>query len=72
AWAGEQSDVRWRVGFVVVATFRYTGLRLDELVTLRLDKLDLTAGQLSVIGKGRKHRVVPVMIGNAASVSTFV
>ena len=39
-----------------------SGLRLAELVALDVDdgRLDLAAGEVTVIGKGRKTRVVPV------------
>jgi integrase/recombinase XerC len=37
-----------------------SGLRLAEIVGLRLTDLDLTAGQVRVMGKGRKERIVPV------------
>ena len=44
----------------VLATFRYTGLRLSELIGLRFDQIDLQARRISVVGKGRKPRVVPI------------
>jgi site-specific recombinase XerD len=59
-WAADQDSIRWRVGHVVLATFRYTGLRLTELVTLRLDQVDLSTRRISVIGKGDKPRTVPI------------
>lgn len=36
-----------------------TGLRVSELVSLTLRELDLRAGLVRVVGKGRKQRVVP-------------
>jgi integrase/recombinase XerC len=36
-----------------------TGLRVGELVSLRLDNVDLAAGLVRVVGKGGKERVVP-------------
>ena len=36
-----------------------SGLRVSELVTVRLHELDLRAGVLCVTGKGRKERLVP-------------
>lgn len=36
------------------------GLRVSELVGVDLDALDARAGELRVLGKGRKQRVVPV------------
>ena len=37
-----------------------TGLRVSELVTLRLSHADLSAGLLRVVGKGDKERMVPL------------
>jgi integrase/recombinase XerD len=37
-----------------------SGLRLSELCHLRLEQLHLEAGFITVIGKGKKERVVPV------------
>lgn len=41
-----------------------SGLRLAELVALQLSDLDLASGEVRVLGKGSKERVVPV--GRAA------
>ena len=59
-WAASQAKRRWRIGYVVLATLRYTGLRRNEVATLRLDQVDLEARRISLIGKGDKPRVVPV------------
>lgn len=59
-WARAQPGARWGVGAVILLTFRFTGLRLHELCSLRLDDLDLGAKRLSVVGKGSKLRTVPI------------
>ena len=41
-----------------------TGLRVSELVTLKLNDLNLQAGYLTAFGKGSKERIVP--LGEAA------
>jgi site-specific recombinase XerD len=58
-WASVQPGLRWQVGRAMLLTLRYTGLRLDELVTLRTEEVDLEARRISLVGKGRKPRVVP-------------
>lgn len=37
-----------------------TGLRVSELVGLRLDQLNLRAGVVRVVGKGGRERIVPI------------
>ncbi len=41
-----------------------TGLRVSEIVALKLDDVDLAARQVRTVGKGRKERIVP--FGRAA------
>jgi integrase/recombinase XerD len=48
----------------MIETMYATGLRVSELVKLRPEDLDLQAGCLRVLGKGRKMRLVP--LGDAA------
>jgi len=58
-WASVQPGLRWQVGRVLLLTLRYTGLRAGELVNLRISDVDLDARRISLVGKGRKPRVVP-------------
>lgn len=53
-----------RRDLALLELFYSSGLRLSELTGLRLDDLELDAGQVRVLGKGRKERIVPV--GRAA------
>jgi integrase/recombinase XerD len=49
-----------------------TGLRVSEIVALRLQDLHLTAGYLTTIGKGSKQRIVPVGEEAAAWVTRYL
>lgn len=49
-----------------------TGLRVSELVGLRLADLDLDAGVVRVIGKGNKQRLVPMGRSAIASVEQYI
>jgi integrase/recombinase XerD len=49
-----------------------TGLRVTELVSLRLDQLSLQQGVVRVIGKGNKERLVPLGEDAVDWVSTFL
>jgi site-specific recombinase XerD len=59
-WASAQPGLRWQVGRVLLLTLRYTGLRMKELVNLRTEEIDLEARRISLVGKGRKPRVIPI------------
>lgn len=45
---------------VMLEVLYATGLRVSELVNLRLQSLDLTVGLIRTIGKGSKERLVPL------------
>lgn len=59
-WVSAQHEVRGQVGRVLLMFLRYTGLRLSELTNLRTEDVDLDARRISLVGKGRKARVVPI------------
>lgn len=44
----------------ILETLYSTGLRVSELVSLKVRDVDLIGGSLRVVGKGRKERLVPV------------
>jgi len=59
-WASAQRTLRWKVGRVILLMLRYSGLRLSELANLRTEEVDLDARRISLVGKRRKPRVVPI------------
>jgi integrase/recombinase XerD len=59
-WAAAQPGLRWQVGRVMLLALRFCGLRANELVTLSTSEVDLDARRISLVGKGRKARVVPI------------
>jgi integrase/recombinase XerD len=49
-----------------------TGIRVTELIQLRLSNLDTGLGVVRVTGKGNKQRIVPVHATALASISDYV
>jgi integrase/recombinase XerD len=56
----------------MLETLYATGLRVSELVTLRLRDVNFEAGYLLAYGKGRKQRVVPIGEAAIAAVRAYV
>jgi integrase/recombinase XerC len=59
-----QGSFRDSRDYAMLELFYATGMRLAELQTLDLQNVDSIAGQVRVLGKGRKERIIP--IGRAA------
>ena len=61
AFGTSPSDARNRALFMLLLD---TGLRIGELVNLKMEDVHMDEGYLKVLGKGKKERIVP--IGNNA------
>jgi integrase/recombinase XerD len=46
--------------FSIFMLFLDTGIRLDELVNLKISRIDFAVGEMTVFGKGSKERIVPI------------
>jgi len=46
--------------YSMLMLFLDTGLRLNELITLKQSKIDFVIGEMTVMGKGNKERKVPI------------
>lgn len=55
-----ERDVRLARDLTIAELIYAAGLRVTEAVSLRLEEVNLEAGFVTVIGKGRKQRVVPL------------
>ncbi len=58
--APDRRTARGRRDAAMIETLYATGLRVSELVKLRVEDVDLVAGCLRATGKGRKQRLVPL------------
>jgi integrase/recombinase XerD len=56
----------------MLETLYATGLRVSELVKLRLGDINLEAGYLVAFGKGKKQRLVPLGEGAIAALRTYL
>jgi integrase/recombinase XerD len=56
----------------MLETLYATGLRVSELVKLRLRDVNFDAGYLMALGKGRKERLVPIGEQAIASIRSYV
>jgi integrase/recombinase XerC len=54
------TDWKGRTEKLVLQLFYATGMRVSELVNLKESQLDPANGQLKVLGKGNKERIIPV------------
>jgi site-specific recombinase XerD len=55
----ENTQERLR-NYAIMMLFLDTGIRLSELVNLKLSKVDLAGGEMVIFGKGSKERRVPI------------
>lgn len=59
----ESPDVTTPLGIrdrAILEVMYATGLRVTELITLKLDDLHLSLGLIQTIGKGEKERIIPI------------
>ncbi|MEW6586854.1 MAG: site-specific tyrosine recombinase XerD [Nitrospirota bacterium] len=57
---------------VMVELLYSSGLRVSELVSLKLDDVNFGAGFLRVLGKGSKERIVPVSVGTIENIKKYI
>jgi integrase/recombinase XerD len=71
----EQSDTTTTKGLrdkAMLEVLYATGLRVSELVKLKLNQLNLEVGYILIIGKGSKERLVPIGIKAQEALSTYL
>lgn len=57
--------------YLIVTILYETGIRQAELINLLEQRIDCTAGQLRVIGKRNKERIVPISITLVADIQAY-
>lgn len=66
------TEVGGRQRHAIVAMFRYTGARAGEVSELRLDRVDLAARRIEVLGKGSRHRTIALTTQLVDILGTFL
>lgn len=75
---GCENEFRYRSRFLgsrnkaIISVFADTGLRLDELASIRLSDLDARLQQIKVMGKGAKMRIVPLQSESRKALSRYL
>lgn len=70
--AADRTSDRGARDAAMIEVLYATGLRVSELVSLRLSDVNFDAGYLVTFGKGRKERVVPLGDAALASLRAYV
>lgn len=56
---------------LIIDVFYNTGMRLSELVNLRISQIDMGSGVIKVLGKRNKERIVPIVDGLKKSIADY-
>ncbi|MCX7927995.1 MAG: site-specific tyrosine recombinase XerD [Candidatus Omnitrophica bacterium] len=56
----------------ILETLYATGMRVSELVNLKIDSINLTAGFVRCVGKGNKERVIPLGSKAISSIKRYL
>jgi integrase/recombinase XerD len=70
--SGDMSDPTAMRDYVMFELLYSSGLRVSELISLRIEDIHFEAGFLRVIGKGSKERVVPVNVSTIERVKNYM
>lgn len=70
--AEQKNDYRWQRIAVMIELMYATGLRVSELVGLPINAISYNKGTLTIFGKGRKERIVPVAKKTLYSVEKYM
>ncbi len=46
--------------YLIISLLYHTGMRVSELVNLKMSQVDIPRSQIKVLGKGNKERIIPI------------
>ena len=57
---------------LIIKTFYLTGIRLSELMNIEITDIDLIEGQVRVIGKRNKQRIIPIDKSLCTNIESYI
>jgi integrase/recombinase XerC len=57
---------------LVIETFYLTGIRVSELVQVKLEDINLERGEMKIFGKGNKERIIPISSYLTTAISNYL
>ena len=65
------NDWTGKTEYLTVALLYYTGMRVSELVNLKISQIDLARNQIKVLGKGNKERIIPISPDTVSRITDY-
>ena len=57
---------------LIIALFYFTGMRLSELINIKISDIDKVNSQIKVIGKRNKERLIPITFNTLKDLNEFI
>ena len=64
-------DFEGKTSYLIISLLYFTGIRVSELVSLKSNHIDLDRGQIKVLGKGNKERIIPIHAGLISLLNSY-
>jgi integrase/recombinase XerC len=58
--------------YLIVSLLYHTGMRVSELVNLKMSQVDIPRSQIKVLGKGNKERIIPIGKGLVEKIGEYL
>lgn len=67
-----EDTLQGKTSFLIFEILYQTGIRRSELISLKEQNIDKSAGNIKVLGKGNKERIIPVSINLLKSIDEYI
>jgi integrase/recombinase XerC len=68
----ETSDFHGKRDKLIIEMLYLTGMRLSEIINLKISDVDLSDNSIKVLGKGNKERIIPINFSTAATIKDYL